>query len=179
MTNSNAWGRINLELGDITSYKVDALVNAANAELRGGGGVDGAIHCAAGPQLIDACRLLGGCPTGSAKITDAYNLPARYIIHAVGPVYRDGNSGEPELLASAYQTSFQLASDHHCQTLALSAISCGVYGYPQDAAARIALTNAYQFMSVNQHPSLATWVLFTTETMEVFKRTLAELRQMA
>lgn len=131
--------RIEITETDITRLAVDAIVNAANRSLLGGGGVDGAIHRRAGPELLAACRLLGGCETGQAKVTPGYRLPARYVIHTVGPVWRGGASGESELLTSCYRTAMHLAGELHLKTLAFPAISCGAYGFPIDQAARIAV----------------------------------------
>lgn len=168
-------GTIELVQGDIVTQDVDAIVNAANSALRGGAGVDGAIHRAAGPELIEECRNLGGCPTGEARITAGYRLPARHVIHAVGPVYRGGAAGEAELLAGAYRSSLQLATRHGLTSLAFPAISTGIYGYPQAEAALIALRTTIDYL--RQHPglSLVRFVLWTDEALAAYQRALTQL----
>jgi O-acetyl-ADP-ribose deacetylase len=168
---------ITLHLGDITKdVEADAIVNAANAYLLGGGGVDGAIHRAAGPAVLDECRLLGGCATGEAKITGAGRLPANHIIHAVGPVWRGGNGGEPELLASCYRHSVELASAHGCRRVAFPAISAGVYGYPLREAARVALTATDAALATAGSVEEARFWLFDRASLEAFEEALADLR---
>ncbi|MCG3138442.1 MAG: O-acetyl-ADP-ribose deacetylase [Phycisphaerae bacterium] len=169
-------GRIIIKQGDITQEAVDAIVNAANESLLGGGGVDGAIHRAAGPQLLEFCRTLGGCPTGGAKITPGFNLPARFVIHTVGPVYRDGQSGEPELLAHCYRNSLQLAYDHHFPTIAFPAISCGVYGYPITTAAHIALQTVARFLSEFPLPQEVRFLLWSSGDLAVYQQVYTEIR---
>ena len=160
--------RIKLVQGDITECAVDAIVNAANESLLGGGGVDGAIHRAAGPQLLAECRALGGCRTGQAKITQAYSLPAKYVIHTVGPVYHGGAKGEAKLLASCYRQSLELARAHECRTVAFPAISCGVYGYPIADAAQIAIGTIREFLADNGLPERVLLVLFSASDFDAY-----------
>jgi O-acetyl-ADP-ribose deacetylase (regulator of RNase III) len=164
---------ITLHLGDITTdASADAIVNAANSSLLGGGGVDGAIHRAAGPELMDECRLLGGCDAGDAKVTGAGRLSARCVIHAVGPLWRGGEEGEPAMLASCYRRAVELASEHGCATVALPAISTGIYGYPIAEAARIALDATAAAMA--EHPDVtdARFWLFDQRSHDVFAAAL-------
>lgn len=169
--------RAALELvqGDITQQTTDAIVNAANSSLLGGGGVDGAIHRAAGPALLAHTRTLGGCQTGDARITPGYNLKARYVIHAVGPVYRPGDDSVPRLLASAYRRSLELAAEHQLESVAFPAISTGIYGYPVEEAAPIALQTAYDFLRQDTPLKLVRFVLFNPPTLAAFTYALAAL----
>jgi O-acetyl-ADP-ribose deacetylase (regulator of RNase III) len=164
---------LEIHRGDITKLEVDAIVNAANTSLLGGRGVDGAIHRAAGPELLAECRAIGGCPTGEARITRGYRLPARHVIHTVGPVYRGGSNDEPELLASCYRTSLALAVENGVRTIAFPAISCGVYGYPIDEATHIAVTEVQAFLTA--HPDAIDRVLFVCFGDEVCRAYEREL----
>lgn len=167
--------RIYIEVGDITVKNVDAIVNAANSSLLGGGGVDGAIHRAAGPQLLEECRTLGGCPTGQARSTRGYNLPAAHVIHTVGPVWQGGGANEPQLLAQAYTSCLREAVRLGVKSLAFPAISTGAYGYPRNAAARIAVTTIAQFLEQNALPKSVYFVCFSEESARAHKEALAAL----
>lgn len=166
--------QIEIIQGDITTLDVDAIVNAANNSLLGGGGVDGAIHHAAGPLLLGECRTLGGCATGDAKLTKGYNLPARFVIHTVGPVWHGGNRGEPELLQSAYRRCFDLAREQGITSIAFPAISCGVYGYPLQDAAQIALTVAREAADSENFKRIIL-VQFSEQALQVYQQTAQSL----
>ena len=165
-------GRIQLIQADITTMEVDAIVNAANESLLGGGGVDGAIHRGAGQELLKECRTLGGCNTGQAKITNGYNLKAKFVIHTVGPVWRDGTKGEPQLLASCYRSCLQLAVENQIQTIAFPSISTGVYGYPILQASRIAVTEVRNFLVKNSLIKHVSFVCFSSEDFYVYESML-------
>lgn len=167
--------RIAVVQGDITTLPVDAVVNAANTTLLGGGGVDGAIHRAAGPALLEECRTLGGCPVGEAKITKGYNLPARHVIHTVGPVWQGGRAGEPRLLASCYLNSLKLAAEHGVKTLAFPSISTGVYGYPIEEASAIAVQTIAEFLKSNDSIQKVVLVAFSEKDERVLQETLARV----
>lgn len=166
-------GRIRLVQGDITLMDVDAIVNAANNSLLGGGGVDGAIHRAAGPQLLESCRQIGGCATGDAVITPGFRLKARYVIHTVGPVWRGGQHNEPSLLASCYLKSLQLAASKHLKSVAFPNISTGVYGYPKKEAAQIAISTVLEFLKQNMMPEVVWFVCFDRENYDLYEQELS------
>jgi O-acetyl-ADP-ribose deacetylase (regulator of RNase III) len=160
---------------NIVTLAVDAIVNAANTTLLGGGGVDGAIHRAAGRELLEECRTLGGCPTGQAKITRGYKLPARHVIHTVGPVWSGGKRGEPEFLASCYRESLKLALAHGVRSIAFPAISCGVYGYPLDQATKIAVRECAAFLAANPLPEKIIFACFDETALAAYQHELQNL----
>ena len=168
-------GEIEIVRCDITKLDVDAIVNAANTTLLGGGGVDGAIHRAAGPELLAECRTLGGCEPGQAKITRGYRLPARFVIHTVGPTWRGGKHGEPETLANCYRNSLQLAVENGIKTIAFPAISCGAYGYPIPEAAQIALKATREFLASTDQIDKVIFVLWGQEIYDAYRRILSPL----
>lgn len=166
--------RIRVIQGDITRLEVDAIVNAANNRLAGGGGVDGAIHRAAGPELLKECQSLGGCPTGEARMTAGYRLPARHVIHTVGPVWKDGNHEEPELLAACYRNALKLAEENGLTSIAFPAISCGVYRFPVERAAEIAVRETLRFLSGNASMTRVVFVCFDTEIKNAVEAQLSK-----
>ena len=168
-------GRLELVQGDLTRLDVDAIVNAANPSLLGGGGVDGAIHRAAGPRLLEACRPLGGCPTGEARITPGFELPARFVIHAVGPVWRGGEQGEAEALASAYRSSLGLARAQALDRVAFPSISTGVYGFPKPLACRIAVATVAEALRQHDRPGQVIFCVFSEEDRLLYQVELARL----
>jgi O-acetyl-ADP-ribose deacetylase (regulator of RNase III) len=165
-------GEIEIIRGDITALDVDAIVNAANTTLLGGGGVDGAIHRAAGHELLAECRALGGCQPGEAKITRGYKLPARYVIHTVGPFWTDGKRGEPQILANCYRNSLQLAAGNRIKTIAFPAISCGAYGYPIREATRIAVATTREFLAIDDKIDKVVFVVASDEILRAYQRLL-------
>jgi len=166
--------RIELIQGDITALHVDAIVNAANNSLLGGGGVDGAIHRAAGPGLLEVCSLLGGCATGEARITKGFKLQAKYVIHTVGPVWHEGKKEEESLLSSCYQKSLALAAEHCCKAVAIPNISTGVYHFPKELAAAIAIREVTAFLSQNALPEKVIFVCFDKENFDIYQKLLEE-----
>lgn len=162
--------------GDITRLQVDAIVNAANSSLLGGGGVDGAIHRAAGPLLLEECKKAGGCPTGEARITGAYELPARFVIHTVGPVWSGGTKGEPGLLKNCYLSSLKLAAENNLRSIAFPCISTGVYGYPREEAASIAVSSVAEYINQNDENPNVIFVTFDDETFDIYSGLLDGLQ---
>jgi O-acetyl-ADP-ribose deacetylase (regulator of RNase III) len=178
LMDKNILAKLEVGQGDITKLAVDAIVNAANSSLLGGGGVDGAIHRAAGPELLAECRPLGGCPTGEARITGGYNLAARHVIHTVGPVY-SGKAEDQTLLTACYQNSLKLAVEYNLTSIAFPAISCGVYGYPIAAACRIAVDTTCHFLQTESAPEKVVFMLFSTEDLKVYQDYIQDLTNRA
>jgi len=166
--------RIHLELGDITRLSVEAIVNAANSSLLGGGGVDGAIHRAAGPELLAECRTLGGCPPGEARLTRGYKLAAGHIIHTVGPIWRGGTAREPEILANCYRSCLAIARDRSFRAIAFPAIATGVYGFPREAAARIAITEVSAHLAAHAAPATVSFACFDEATRDAYRVALGD-----
>lgn len=169
--------RIEIVKGDITTQRVDAIVNAANESLLGGGGVDGAIHRAAGPELLEECRGLNGCPTGEAKVTKGYKLPAKHVIHTVGPIWRGGDNDEDRLLANCYKNSLKLASENNVKSIAFPSISTGVYGYPIELASRIALTEIQNFLKATKEIEKVVIICFGEEDFQTYQKAYKELNK--
>ena len=166
---------LSLSIGDITREETDAVVNAANSALAGGSGVDGAIHAAGGPKIMEECRKIGGCPTGGAVITTGGNLKAKFVIHTVGPIYRDGKHREPELLAGAYKNSLELAAKNGIKSISFPSISTGAYGYPLNEAARIAVATVASFLRTDNRLSSVRFVLFSDKAFEAYKAELGKI----
>lgn len=172
---ANLSSKIMVVKSDITKQQVDAIVNAANNSLLGGGGVDGAIHRAAGPQLVAECRKLNGCSTGEAKITKGYQLPAKWVIHTVGPIWEGGNRQEEQLLANCYHNCLELALKHNIQSLAFPAISTGIYGFPLELATKIAVTEVKHFLATTEAIKEIIFVCFSDESLECYQRNVTEI----